>query len=74
MKSRPHIVAILKSNDGGWKYNVLLLIAGTLHNDVWQLIEADVARLAEAPTEDDQAEEVHIEAAEVLARRRAAEK
>lgn len=68
----PHVNAILNSTDGPWKYWVLSELGASLNGDVWSLIEADVVRLAEAPTPDDRDEEVHLVAAEVLAQRKKA--
>jgi hypothetical protein len=65
----PHINAVLKGDDGVWKYWILTSLAEHLHRDVWTLIEADVERLSRSPTDRDRDEEVDIAAGEVLALR-----
>ena len=70
----PHINAILNSTDSGWKYFVVSWLCKSVNNDVWSLIEPDVVRLAEAPSERDAEEEVHLVAAEVLEERKAERK
>jgi|GEM_PF-1179062 len=70
----PHITAILKSTDSGWKYFVVSWLCKSVNNDVWALIETDLVRLAERPSKRDLEEEVDRVAAEVLAERRAERK
>lgn len=62
----PHILAILNSDDGVWKYWTLELVVSKLRVDVLTELEEVLVKLAHSPTEDDRVEEVDIAAREVL--------
>ena len=54
----PHINEVLKSNDPEWKYWILHVVAGSLKKAAWELIEAEVSRLAAAYPDIDVDEDV----------------
>lgn len=67
----PHLIAILRSDDGGWKWSIFLILISELDDAVWALIKNEVERLAGAPTADDKSEEIDELAAELLTKRSA---
>jgi hypothetical protein len=62
----PYIKAILRSDDGTWKYWTIDLVVRNLHPDVLVELRDDLVRLAEHPTQNDQMEEVAIIALSIL--------
>lgn len=65
----PAIQAALQSDDDLWKYWILTMLGPQLSERVWHLIEPDVARLSQRPTSGEMAEEVDVEAHQLLALR-----
>lgn len=62
----PHIKAILRSDDGTWKYWTIDLVVRNLDSDVLLELRDDLVRLTENPTQDDQTEEVAAVAQSIL--------
>ena len=62
----PHLIEVLRSNDGIWKDWVLGRVAEDLDPEVWELIRPEVQRIIEAPTEDDIVESAHERAVELM--------
>lgn len=57
---------ILNSNDGAWKYNIIVYLIPMTAPSVISALKTDLQRLATNPTEDDVAEEVDLVARERL--------
>lgn len=66
----PHIKAILRSEDGIWKYWTIDLVVRNSSSHVLLELRDDLVRLAECPTENDQMEDVVAVAQSVLTERR----
>ena len=62
----PHIKAILRSDDGTWKYWTIDLVVRNLDADVLLELCNDLVRLTENPTQDDQKEDVAAVARSIL--------
>ena len=65
----PHLIEVLRSNDGIWKYWVLCALAEDLDPEVWALIRPEVQRIAEAPSQIDIEDLAHEVAVELMAER-----
>lgn len=66
----PHIKAILRSDDGVWKYWTIDLVVRNLSSDTLLELRNDLMKLTESPTQDDQSEDVPAMALSILATRK----
>lgn len=62
----PHIKTILASQDGSWKYWTIELVLKNIDSDILAELRDDLVRLADHPTQNDQAEEADIAARAIL--------
>ena len=66
----PHVKAILRSDDGIWKYWTIDLVVRNSSSDVLLELRNDLVRLTESPTQDDQREDVAAVALSILTARK----
>lgn len=66
----PHIKAILRSEDGVWKYWTIDLVVRNLSSDALLELRSELVKLTESPTQDDQSEGVPAIALSILAARK----
>ena len=59
----PEIIKILKTNDGMWKYWILINIARNTNNP---LLLSEIERIAKSPSRDEIEDEVNLEAIAIL--------
>ena len=54
----PAIQNVFAQKDGWWSYCVLSVLAPIVRPEVWAMLEADIIRMAQHPTLEEQAEEL----------------
>jgi hypothetical protein len=62
----PHLQAIFRSDDAIWSYWIVADLTPRLASPIWDLIAADIHRMATNPTAAERKEEVDLVAAEAL--------
>ena len=61
----PHLRAILQTDDQVWKYHLIRHVIAR-SQDLKSAFEADLRRLAKAPSQSESLEELHLAAREAL--------
>ncbi|MNI90856.1 hypothetical protein D3C73_1484360 [compost metagenome] len=64
----PHIRAVMKSNDGGWKFFLLHGLINRLSNEKLLELKPDLVRMKLSPTKDEIYEELAEKIEELLTR------
>lgn len=65
----PHLCDVLRHDDNCWKHSIMQTLAKDINLDAWHIIESDVLRIANDPSNGEKLEEVDLVAREVLALR-----
>ena len=62
----PHVVAVFRSDDDIWKYWILVVLARSWSDDLFDVVRPEIERIAISPTPSEDLEGVADEAREVL--------